>query len=270
MSIYEHLNYKKLVLGILQERPKKGYGEFRRIAKHLNINPVIVSQIFRGPRDLSLEQAFELSSYFGFSDTETKYFLALVQLERAGTYQLKEYFKTQAQEFRRQGLDLKNRVTQTKILSDEAKGIFYSQWYFSAIRLLTSVDSQQTAEAISEYLKLPLKTVRKTLDFLEQHELVVLNEGRYQMGPRTTHLESSSPHVGRVHINCRLRGMMNLEGLGPEELFYSGPMVLSAEDAIWIRLQIVELLEKVTSRVRESKSEKLACLNIDWFDFRGR
>ena len=62
----------------------------------------------------------------------------------------------------------------------------------------------------------------------------------------------------------------NLEPVGRDELFYSAPMVLSRDDVAWVRERIAELIKLVLERVKQSDSEALACLNIDWFDFGGR
>jgi uncharacterized protein (TIGR02147 family) len=266
MSVFQHTDYKESVLAILDSMPKKGYGQFRKIAQHLNINSVIVSQIFKGDRDLTEEQAFDLADYFGFTDLETKYFLLMVQVQRAGTQRLKQHLKKEMSEIKEKAQDLKNRVSREKILTDEAKSIFYSHWYYSGIRLLTSIPSFDNADSIAEKLKLPRSTVVRTLEFLKEYQLVIEEKDKFKMGPRTTHLESTSPHIARHHANWRMQGISKMDSIQPNELFYSGPMALSEEAADWVRAQLVDLIQKVVVKVSDSESERLACLNIDWFD----
>ena len=56
-----------------------------------------------------------------------------------------------------------------------------------------------------------------------------------------------------------------MQNLSSEELFYSGPMVLSVQTMKDIRKELIRLIEDVTKLVEPSPAERLACLNIDWF-----
>lgn len=261
-------DYKKTVLELIRKMPRKGFGQFRKIAEYLRISSVLVSQIFKGNRHLTVEQALELSHYFGFSPLEMQYFLTLVQLERSGTHRLKTHLREQLQEIREKSQELKNRVPQDKVLTEEAKAMFYSQWYYSGVRLLSSIEGFQTVDAIAEHLNLPRARIKHIVAFLLDHGLCVESNGRIEMGPRLTHLEASSPLITRHHSNWRMRAMRNMESPDKDELFYSAPMVLSQDDVAWVREQLVELIKRVLERVKPSSSERLACLNIDWFDFR--
>lgn len=271
MTIYEFSNYKEFVLKLLKKMPKGGHGQFRKMALYLNVNSVIISQIFKGERQLTSEQALDLAEFLGLSGLETEYFVLLVQLERAGTHRLKAHFKKQLHELQEKSKDIKNRVpSQNHKLSEESKALFYSNWYYSGVRLLSSIKGFETVDTIAEELQLSRSNVKRIVTFLVDHGLCVEERGKIKMGPRLTHLEATSPLIARHHTNWRLRAIQNLEPLGKDELFYSGPMALSIEDARWVRAQIVDLIQSVVTRARDSESERLACLNIDWFDFRGR
>jgi hypothetical protein len=52
--------------------------------------------------------------------------------------------------------------------------------------------------------------------------------------------------------------------LSDEELVFTAPMSIASADAPAIREAICELIEKVSTRIERSPSEKLACLNMDW------
>src|SRR5690349_12986745 len=111
MSIFEFANYKEWVLSFIQNMPKRGYGQFRKIAQHLNVSSVIVSQIFKGNRDLTIEQAYDLATYFGMTELETKYFLLMVQSERSGTRRLSQHYKNELRILKEKAQDLKNLVS---------------------------------------------------------------------------------------------------------------------------------------------------------------
>lgn len=268
MAVFEYSDYKRFILSTLQKMPKEGYGQFKKMAEHLEVNSVIISQVFNGPRDLNSEQAVDLAAYFGLNAAETEYFVLLVQKARAGTVRLARHLQKRLDELKEQSKNLKTRLPQDQTLSEEAKAMFYSNWYFSGIRLLTSVPGYNDVDSIAEYFQLPRAIVKHAIDFLLQHGLCVEEKGKIKMGPKLTHLEAASPLVTRHHSNWRLRAMNKSGLLAKDEIMYSGPMSLSQEDMEWVRARIVDLLEEVVQRVKKSDSERVACLNIDWFDIR--
>lgn len=270
MSIYEFDNYKHFVVETLKKMPKKGYGQFKQIASHLSVNSVIVSQVFKGSRQLNLENALDLAEYLGLNENESEYFVLLVELERAGTHKLKRHFKNRLEKIKLRSTELSRRVVQDRVLSEEERAVFYSSWYFSGIRLLTDIKGFDSVDSISEYLKLPRSTVKRALEFLLETGLCIEEKNKIKMGPKSTHLDAASPFIARHHTNWRLRGIQNLEPLSDNELFYSGPMSLSMEDSLWVRKELVTFIERIVEKAKKSNSEQVACLNIDWFNFKGR
>ena len=94
-AFFEIHDYRTLIKNYLETLPNKGRGELAKIARHLEVNSTLVSQVMSGSRDFSHEQALELSQYMGLSELESEYFILLVQLEKAGTQNLKTYIRKQ-------------------------------------------------------------------------------------------------------------------------------------------------------------------------------
>ena len=69
-------------------------------------------------------------------------------------------------ELKKKSENLKDRLTIKAELNDNAKAMFYSQWYYSGIRLATSVKDLKTADQIAAYYNLPLPMVNRVLEFL--------------------------------------------------------------------------------------------------------
>lgn len=245
--------------------PKRGHGQFRKMAHFLNINSVNVTQIFKGTRDLSTEQACLLCEFFGLSDLEGQYFVGLVEFERAGHHKLKQMIQKRLDDILVKTQDLKNRLSSVSELTDETKAIFYSAWYYSAIRLSTSIPKLQDVDAIAKYLNLPLSTVNRTLEFLVQNGLCKESNGNLSMGPSTTHLEANSPLITRHHMNWRLKAIEKMDRLSTDELCLSMPCSLSEKSIKEIRKMLIESIEKVSRQIDVGPEENLACLNIDWF-----
>ena len=90
MIIFEFDDYKNFVNTRIIALPRKGRGEYQKIAEYLRVHATLISQIFKGPRELTLEQACELSTYLSLNALETDYFITLVEFRRAGSLKLKE------------------------------------------------------------------------------------------------------------------------------------------------------------------------------------
>lgn len=265
MTVFDFNNYKDFVIKRIESMPKRGHGQFRKMAIFLSINSVNVTQIFRGARDLTTEQACMLCEFFGLSDLEGQFFVSLVEYERASHHKLKQMIRRRLDEILEKSLDLKQRLRSQGELTEETKAIFYSAWYYSAIRLACSVPELRSVDTLAKYFNLPLSTVNRTIEFLINTGLCKEIDGRLAIGPSATHLEASSPLITRHHTNWRMKAVEKMERLGAEELCLSMPCSLSEKSIKHIRKELVECIEKITQHIDASPEEKLACLNIDWF-----
>lgn len=264
MNIFDYDHYKVCINEWIKSQPHNGHGQLRQIALHLNVNSVIMSQVFRGDRHLTLEQALSVSQYLGLTEMERDYFLVLVQIERAGTYELKNVLKEQLEKIKLSSQSLKNRIHHQKF-SEKEKATFYSQWYYSAIRLAVSIPKLNSISMLADHLRLDRILVSKVLEFLKFNKLIVTKEKWFDIGPRVTHVGHDSPFVTQHHSNWRIKGLQKMEVQDQPDLFYTGPMALSKEDTVEIRKLLVDLISKSTRIASQSDSETLQCLNIDWF-----
>jgi uncharacterized protein (TIGR02147 family) len=267
--IFEYSNYKPFVSAWIGEQPRAGRGQFARIADRAGIHKASVSQIFRGDHELSLEQAHRLAGYLGLDPAETSYFLLLVNYARAGAANLREFWKTEIGRVQAEQAKLTNRVTRSRAMDSEERAIFYSNWIYSGIRILSSLPEMASRDAIFKRFGLTRSFGNQVVEFLVKTGLCVEEKGRISMGPSMTHLEADSPLVARHHANWRVKAMERHPMLRPaDELAYTAPMSLSAEDVLKIRALIADLVEKVDDLVGPSACEKVFCLNVDWFEVR--
>ena len=58
-----------------------------------------------------------------------------------------------------------------------------------------------------------------------------------------------------------------MEQKNDTDLFYSSPMSLSADDYEKIRTMLLNNIKEILDVMRPSTSEKVCCLNIDWFEY---
>lgn len=268
MWISEFSNYKAFLKALIKSLPKKGYGQLRRLAEHLNVAPIIVSQVLSGDRHFSAEQAIKTATYFGLDEKATEYFIYLVSHARADNKELKSFYDQRLSRLREESQKIKNLVQGHEVLSDADKGIFYSNWYYVAVQTLTSMEKYRTVDAIAEYLNLSRQKVGEVISFLIQSGLCVQGEnGRVLQGTKSTHVDDKSPFVNSHRRNWREKAREKFTSPGPHDLFYSSPVALSEKDAELFRKELLTLIQSFSKQVAPSPEETTMCLNIDWFKF---
>lgn len=266
VSIFEFEDYKAFARRYIQAMPRKGHGEMAHIAKSLRMHTTRVSQVFNGKVELSLEQAYALCRHFGLSPLESEYFLSLVSYARAGTKELKDMQLTLLTQIRSRAKMLVHRVPRDKVLSSEQKAVFYSNWSYSAIRLAASIQDLGTIDAIAEHFEMSRERVREIMDFLLNTGLCIEEDGMFQMGAKTTHIERSSPHVLQHHTNWRIKAMARHESMEEDEFAYTCPVSINSKDFSIIREMLSRTIQTFLKTVTASDPpEEVACLNIDWF-----
>lgn len=265
ISIYNFNEYRAYIRERFEAMPRKGYGQSLKMAAHLGVHSTLVSQVLKGGKSFTLEQGALAAEFLGLNDSETDFFLLLVQEDRAASAALRKALARQKERLRAQARKLENRLIGEMKLSEEKKAVFYSDWLYSALRQLTAIEGFSRVEEIAAYFGRPVKQIREMVEFLLTTELLREEKGKLVVGTRNTHLETGSPWVAVRHQQWRARGLENLHREDPAKMHYTAPMTLSREDALKVREQIVKLLESVDRIVDPSPSEELRCLNIDWF-----
>jgi uncharacterized protein (TIGR02147 family) len=265
MAFFDETDFRSLLRNQVSSLQTGRRGIYATLARVLGLHTTSLSQIMAGKKNLSLEHAAIICNFFDFSDIETQFFLLLVQFDRAGHPILKDTIEKQITKVREQSGELSEIVPSNTKLSLEQQATFYSDWQYSAIRILSSIDGHQTAVEISERLKLPRGKVSEKLKFLLGCGLCIEESGKIRPGPAYTHLDSQSPMISKHHANWRIQAILRHPDLEHDELAYSSPMSLSKADAV----KISSLLKGVIKRANEirtaSQCETMRCLSIDWF-----
>jgi uncharacterized protein (TIGR02147 family) len=264
-DLFEYDDYRKYIEDFLSNLPNQGHGRPAKIARAISLNPSTFTLVLQGQKDFTLEQANDLCEHLQMTEFETEYFLNLVILSRAGKTNLRNRVNKQLLSLRKRSKELKNRIPPQAELSEEAKAVFYSQWYYTGIWVLTSVDGFNTAEKISERLGIARATVKRVLDFLLSTGLCINEDGNYRMGPQSTHLGSESPLVGRHHQNWRLKAIEKADQLNPEEFLFTSPVSISKAAIPEVKKILIQAVESCFKIIDPAACEELACLNIDWF-----
>lgn len=264
MKIFDYANYKDFIHDFLKTMPKKGHGQSARIAKILGVHSTMVTHILKGNAQLTIEQAVKLIPYFMFNELESEYFILLVQLERAGDKSTKQFFSSQLEKIKKRSMVLSERLIVKNNLGEEDQLIYYSEWFYSGIRLLTAIDKYQTRQELTQATSLPHDVISKTIQFLLEKGLCVEKDNKIIVGPTKTYVGSNSLQVSQHHRNWRIKLLNMLESISSEELVYTNPITISESDFLKIREELVQFIERFRKISEPSPSEKLCCLNLDW------
>lgn len=265
-SVYEFESYQELIKMRFASMPKSGYGQSKKLAEFLGVHTTLVSQVMKGLKSFTPEQAVGVSEFLSLGELESEYLLLLVQRERAGTPALKRLFDRRLKTIRANSKELVHRLKSNRRLTEIERAEFYSDWTYSAVRQLPAIAGFQNVETIAELLDLPVRKVADIVKFLTATGLCVAKTSGLTVGPSSTHLESSSKWVTLHHRNWRLKALTELSRYQLDRsLHYTAPMTLSKSDSMKISEMIAVFLESVDKLVEPSPSEELYCLNLDWF-----
>ena len=248
----------------IQLKPQNGRGEISRIAESLNVHVTLVSQILRGDKDFTVEQAHSIAEYFGIYDLETDYFMNLVQANRAGTKPLRDFFKRQQTELKEKLLHLKNRINVDRLLTTEESAKFYSSWIYSAIRVYCSIGSSKSKAEIGDHFQLKSKELNEAVDFLLSAGLLKINDQGYVVGPQRTHAAFGTPFLKSHLQNWRVKALESAHALSQEELMYSSCLSISKNDFAKLRERLAETVKEVNETVKYTEPEEMVVFILDW------
>lgn len=267
MNLFEQKDIKSYLKAYILKLPKRGRGEINKIAEYLHVSSTLISHVLSGQKTFTFEQAFKLTTYLGLIDLEADYFMALNQLERAGTSDYKKYWLAKINQMREQSLKLSARIQKEgHVLTEQERAIYYSSYLYAALRLYASVGEKgQSLQSLASRFDLPLQKCAEIMKFLIETGFCLEKDGHYHMGRQSTHLEKDSPHLLRFQTDWRMKSIQAAENLTEEELLFTGPVSLSKADFKKLREEVVQFIKQFLDTVHASPAEEIACLNIDWY-----
>lgn len=266
MSIFNSLDSRAWIRERLKTFPQGGRGQLTAIARHLKVHNAWLSAILCGDRHFTPEQALELARFFGLPPLESKYLLLLINYERSTTIPLREHYKSELEQLKKNSLKISQRFPTERKLSEQEKSVFYSSWLFSAAHLFASTKKKGVSGTdLSRKFHIPLDRALQILAFLASHGFCEEIDGFFHHRPQSTFVEKGSPHLIRHHINCRMRAIQKSEALAENELMFSSLISLSKQDFQTIRERLAAMIGEVSQTVKKSPAEEVALLSLDFF-----
>ena len=268
-NIFYYHDYKVYLNHYIRGLPQSGRGFRIKMAEFLDCQPGFITKVLdkNSKYDFSLEQADKLNSLLIHNESESKYFLLLIQYMRAGTSNLKRHFMDEMNLVHSQRLKVSKNTESRNVLSQADQLKYYSAWYFAAIRVAVSIPELQTKEQLSNRLGLPVNIISSSLEFLCSRGLVEQRGNRFfHIGQSQLLLSKEDPFIFRNHINWRLKGLNSLENPSSQDLHYSYIVTLSKSDALKIRSRLIETIKEVLEKSGPSSEETIFTLCLDYFE----
>ncbi len=122
--------------------------------------------------------------------------------------------------------------------------------------------------AVAVQLGLSAAALEAILTTLERFGMIALVDGRYELRRAHTHLPVDSPLFKAYRAMQRLRAMERYQRLPPERT-YNFSVVFTATEAVRqaIKVEFLQLLEKVEQQVNGSPDEEVYQMSFDLFDW---
>ncbi len=264
-SLYTYNYYKTYLLDRIKREPKAGRGVRQKMAEYICCQVAYISHVLSGDRDFSVEQAEAITRFFAMTSDESEYFIWLIEKERAGTSQARDFFEKLLQQKREKYLQLKNRVNISDELDDSAKATYYSDYLFSAVHMIVTISKFQTPKAISEAFGISMKKTSNILEFLKTNGLITEHAGRLIPTSKYLFIDKESPFILQHHTNWRLQALQNVRSGENTDLHLSMVVTMSEKDSKQLQRRISEFIEEISETIKKSPEEKLMAIGIDFF-----
>jgi uncharacterized protein (TIGR02147 family) len=265
-KIFDFSGYKDFLKACELARRHFERGFRSKLAESLGCQSGYISHVLNGDAHFSLEQTMKASAFLHLDPTERKYFLLLVEFDRAGTKELKDHFKEELRHEREEFLNIKSRVGDSRTLTEAEQSTYYSSWQYLAVHVLSSLNGYDDMKSIAQALRIPEKSATQILMFLSQTGIIKEVQGKLKPGITQVHLNRESPLIRQHHTNWRIAAVQSLTSEAKEDIHYSTVSTLSAKDAENLRAEMVKLIEKYVETVKPSSEEVMFGFNLDFYN----
>lgn len=266
-SLFELQNYQEFMIEQLGGKSSRT-GLKTLLAEKLSIKTSYLSRILGGDADLTQEQALSTSQFFSLNGIEQEYFILLVNHQRAGTFELKNFYQNALDKVLKESQKIEKRIHEPQALNKEDSLKYYSRWVYLAVHVAVSIPGLKDLRSIANKFDLKLEEAQEVLDFLVQTQIISydLKTRKYSVGPTYTHIGNKSELIYHHHYNWRVKALEKIADKDESALHYSAVYSLSKEDALKIKDKFLDLIKRNVEILKLSKEEVLYCQVIDFFE----
>lgn len=260
-SIWSFNDYKAFLASLIEAGPR---GQVSRLAEAAGCQRSYLSNVLRTHIHLVADQAYGIARHLGLDESETTYFLLLLEKDRAAARGYKEHLDEKIRQLRLERENLAERLDRQPLQSSADQLTYYSAWYYSAVHILTSIPRFQSVSAISRALSLDAATVGTVLANLEAMSLVRRTGDTWRFHSGDIHVPNDSPMVSLHHNNWRQKAVLHSQ-TRKEGLHFTMVQSVSVKVANEIKERLLKLIDEVSGLAGPSESEELIYFGLDQF-----
>ncbi|MBL7670473.1 MAG: TIGR02147 family protein [Bdellovibrionaceae bacterium] len=265
MNIFIFKTYKAFLADYIKRNKYKGL--ISKLAETCGCDRTYISQVLNGKADLLPDHIARLCEYLHFTELESDYLMLLLLKDRATSVAAKNIFEIKLKKINEMAEDLSQKVKSKKdseeIISEEHKTLYYSNWLFSAIHILTSIANFQTIEAISKKMNCTEASVSQVLKLLVEMGLVEKSKDKYVHNGKSVYLRRDAAQIYSLHLQSRLESVKR--SYEKNDLHFTNIFSVSKEDVDAIRNQIMLLIEQHRQTVHRSGAQTACVFCCDFF-----
>jgi uncharacterized protein (TIGR02147 family) len=262
MNLFSYSNYRKVIADAIKQNKTRGYQA--SLARAAQCQGPYISQVLSGKAHLTQEQGLRLAQFWNYIPKETEYFLLLLNLNRAGSPELEQFYQTQMDGLRAEVEKLSKRFQEAAV-ADTAQSVYYSIWLGAAAHMLLTVPNHSQSAVLARRLNCTDAQINVVLKQLLDLGLVTRKGIHWSVTQKSIHLSSDSPLNVVNHLNWRNRAVIDASAPNGDSLHYTAVHSLSRHDIEKIRRLLLEVVDQTRSIVRPSMEEDVICLTVDFF-----
>jgi uncharacterized protein (TIGR02147 family) len=258
--LFEFTDYRQYLELALSERGKK-----KELSEFIPCQTTFLSNVMSGSANLSLEHAMRTAEFLHLSEKESHYFMLIVQLGKAGSKSLENYYLKQIHEIQKEQNKISSKIASHEVIALHDQVTFYNSWIYAAIHILCAVEEFQSRKAIRDYFHLPSKEIDPVIDFMIQNGVIKEINGQLKQGSTRVHLPKGSPFLIKHHSNWRMKAIQSLDYEREQDLHYTMVMSLSKKDVERMKQIIFEAITRTDQLLKETGDETVYSFCMDWF-----
>ncbi len=263
-QIYSYTDYKKYLNDIVEQNQHvRSYKS--QLADAAGCQRSFMSQVLNSHIHLTPDHAVGLAAFWKLGADTTEFFLEMVHYGRAVTPALRMHLLKRLKQMVNRQRDAMAEVESPVLTEIEHQSIYYSNWHWSALHILSQVKGSGDEKSLSERLHLPLNTVQHALTVLQTMGLVVRKKESWVATQTNVHAPVNSIHSWLHHASWRQRANEIMRRESEGAIHFTGVYSLSRADMERIGDLVLELVEAANKIVGPSHEEDVACLCLDWF-----
>ncbi len=261
--VYTFNSYKPLMSHMLLDPSQRG--QLSRAAEFLNCQRSYLSRVISDKENLTPDQAYMICQFWKLTSDEREYFTSLVDYERAGQPEYRNFLKAKITEMKKKYESIQERTQRQSYVTENLEIQYFSSWVSCALQFLTMIPALQTVQALAERLNLKQDIVKQYLQQLQQRDLVELKNGKWINKSSNFHLPKESPLVLFHHQNWRNRAILDAQNPQSDHVHFTGVYTLSLNDYHRVKEMLLSFIAEANLIVGPSACEEGVAITCDLF-----